>query len=288
MQNIARVLPKLTGPDYTELKLLNGTDGNPWFVDTGGSYWRAFNYIQGSSTFHHSSDKAIARESGRIIGHFHKLVSYIPLKDIHTTLPDFHNLNTRMKQLEASLTTARPERLADSLKWRELAGKLSRFCEAIPFDKLPLRLCHNDTKLSNILFDSTSKKALCLIDLDTLMPGYLLYDFGDAGRCLVLGPETTHVNQNEASFDLNLFEAFYKGFIQSGLELNAAERKSLPWGLVLMPLLHGVRALTDYLQNDLYYKTSFPGENLRRAARLLQHSEASRKRLPQLRAICEK
>ena len=90
MQNIARVLPKLCGPDYTELKLLSGTDGNPWFVDTGGSYWRAFHYIPGSNTFQQSSDKAIARESGRIIGHFHMLVSDIPLKDIHTTLPDLH------------------------------------------------------------------------------------------------------------------------------------------------------------------------------------------------------
>ena len=288
MQNIARVLPKLSGPDYTELKLLSGTDGNPWFVDKGGSYWRAFNYIPGSSTFQQSSDKAIAGESGQIIGQFHQLVSDIPLKDIHITLPDFHNLNIRMEQLQASLSAARPERLADSLKWRELAGKLSRFCEAIPFDELPVRLCHNDTKLSNILFDSASGKALCLIDLDTLMPGYLLYDFGDAGRCLVLGSETIAMDQNGASFDLDLFEAFYTGLIRSGMELSTIERQTLPWGLVLMPLLHGVRALTDYLQNDLYYKTGFPGENLRRAARLLQHSETSRKKLPQLLAICEK
>lgn len=288
MQNIARVLPELAGPDYTELKLLRGPEDEPWFTDAAGSYWRAFNYIPGSITYRQSAEQQIARESGRIIGRFHHLVSGIPLEEIHITLPDFHNLKARREQLKKSLSEARPERLKASQKWRELGETLYDACGAIPYSELPRRLCHNDTKLSNILFDAIEKKALCLIDLDTLMPGYLLYDFGDAGRCLLYPPETEPPVEKEEAFDLDLFEAFYKGLLHSGIPLEDKERQTLPWGLVLMPLLHGLRALTDYLQNDRYYKTRYPEENLRRAENLLQNSEASWKQLPKMLEICSK
>ena len=163
-----------------------------------------------------------------------------------------------------------------------LGRDLASFCRQIPFGEFPRRVCHNDAKLSNILFDAGSGKALCLVDLDTLMPGHLIWDFGDAARTVV-GPAAEEGPQKAApQLDPGLFRAYLGGWQESGFAWGAEEGRWLPHGVVLMPTLHGIRALADYLTGDRYYTPAYPGQNLERAANLLGFAQAARATLPGL------
>jgi Ser/Thr protein kinase RdoA (MazF antagonist) len=167
-----------------------------------------------------------------------------------------------------------------------MSRKLIEPCSKIPFTQLPLRICHNDTKLSNFLFEQTTGRGLCLIDLDTLMPGYLLYDFGDAANDLIR--REGGIARGPVDIDLSMLEAFLQGIKGSGLEIRRQELEWLPHGVVLMPLLHGIRALADYLVGDRYYRVAYPEQNLDRAGSLLWFAESTNKRLPEIAGLCKR
>lgn len=285
MENIQRMLPYLQGQDYTALRLLPTRDGAPWLSDGGLGTWRLFEYIPGSATLARPGS-GTARECGRILGRFHQLVSRAPVAGLHTPLPRFHDLAWRTAQLEAAQREGLPERIEMARPLTDLTGPLIACCRQIPFGRLPVRICHNDTKLSNILFDAASGRALCLIDLDTLMPGYLLYDVGDAARTLVSPASETDAGAEKPGIDLGAFEAFVQGLGAGGLETRGEELPWLAHGVVLMPTLHGIRALADYLTGDRYYRTAYPGQNLDRAKKLLEFAERARGRLAEMRALC--
>ena len=139
--------------------------------------------------------------------------------------------------------------------------------------KLPVRLCHNDTKLNNILFSKTNNKALCLIDLDTLMKGYFFYDFGDAARTIANTAAEDEKDLNKITFNKELFSAFIDGLKNSTRFLSASELKTLPLGVVFMPFIHGLRALTDYLNGNIYYQVAYENQNLDRCLSLFNFAE---------------
>ena len=288
MENISRLLPVLEGAGYAGLSLAPTSAGAPWLEQADGEVWRLFHYIPGSHTLEATQDPQIAREAGRVIGRFHQLVSRVPVSEIHTPLKGFHDLELRSQQLKTAVATGMPERLDRAGPLLELAGRLVGLLKEIPLASLPLRICHNDTKLSNILFEKDRGKGLCLIDLDTLMPGYLLYDFGDAARILLSPVGETHAPSAEGTISLPMFEAFAEGWHSSGLAMGIQEATWLCHGIPLMSTLHGVRTLTDFLTGDRYYHTTYPGQNLDRASSMLESASLAAQRLPELQKIFEK
>ena len=286
MENISLLLPFLEGEGYTGISLRPTTEGGLFLKDESLGVWRMFDYIPDSVTVEHTRSPEVAREAGRVLGRFHQLASRASLSDVHTTLPGFHDLGHRSRQFEQALSEGIPERIERSAPLTRMGRKLIESCAEIPFTRLPLRLCHNDTKLSNFLFDQHTGRGLCLIDLDTLMPGYLLYDFGDAAYDL-LRPEGDNA-RGLAGIDMGMLQAYVQGIKDSGLGMVAEEVRWLPHGVVLMPLLHGIRALADYMVGDRYYRVTYPGQNLDRAGSLLGFAESANARLPEIRAACHR
>ena len=288
MENITRMLPYLHGPQYKGLQLCKTSEGGFWTETKEGQVWRLFQFVPGSVSLTATDQKSVAKEAGRILGTFHQLASKAPLEALHSTLPRFHNLAWRTAQLEEALKNGVPNRIGNANGVITRGRELAEFCRKIPFDQFPVRICHNDTKLSNILFDSSAGKALCLIDLDTLMPGYLLYDFGAAARTLICEIIEDSPESEKIQVSLPMYEAFLRGWKESGFQWNSVEGQWLAHGVVLMPFLHGVRALADYLMGDQYYKTSYDGQNLNRAQNLLTLAEKARTALPEMQEIYKK
>lgn len=283
MGNLERALSLLGAEDYARLALVKTLVGST-FVEAGTSgCWRLMSYLEGSNTFNITRSAHVAREAGRIINRFHGLLKDASPLAFEDTLPRFHDLNLRSLQLESARKNASPDRLHMAENALLTADGLLKNNLPMQPVNLPLRVCHNDTKLNNILFNKVTGRAMCLIDLDTLMKGYLMYDFGDAVRTIAnTAPEDEPV-QEKIRFSKPLFEAFVDGFCSEGLEISVDEVASLPYGVVYMPLLHGIRALTDYLEGDIYYKVSLPEQNLDRCMSLLTYALRAEEQLEYMR-----
>jgi Ser/Thr protein kinase RdoA (MazF antagonist) len=197
------------------------------------------------------------------------LLGDFPAETLYETIPNFHNTPDRFKNLMAEVEKDSFGRLAEVLPEvefararEEFAGTLEREHEA---GRLPLKVTHNDTKLNNILFDAATDKPICVVDLDTIMPGYSVNDFGDSIR---FGASTAAEDEEDLSkvhFDIELYELYVKGFIEGvGNALTEGELKMLPVGAIMMTFECGMRFLTDYLAGDTYFKTSRPKQNLDR------------------------
>ncbi|MDP3352893.1 MAG: aminoglycoside phosphotransferase family protein [Flavobacteriaceae bacterium] len=188
------------------------------------------------------------------------------------TLPKFHNVNYRYKQFKCAFKNANPENLEDAKLAIHFVEKNILLFKHLNLNKLPVRVCHNDTKLNNILFSKTNK-ALCLIDLDTIMKGTFLYDFGDAVRTIVNSAAEDEKDLTIINFNIDLFEAFVDGLAVNEDFLIQNEKELLPISVVLMPFLHGIRALTDYLENNKYYKVTYKSQNLDRCFSLFTFTQ---------------
>ena len=186
------------------------TQTGQWLhVDADGYSWRMMLFIQNSKTFNQTGDPQIAKEAGSIIGRFHNLTKELDAKTLHTILPNFHDLSFRSDLFLGSLQNAGKDRLSNAADYIPQAEELIEGFRLLDELNLPLRVTHNDTKLNNILFDGESGKPLCLIDLDTLMPGYLHHDFGDAVRTLCTTASENERNLEKLDFNWRLFQAFF-------------------------------------------------------------------------------
>lgn len=272
MNNIGYALPYLKANDYAQITFLHNRN-NENFVHKHGGFWRMMNYIPHSTTYNTTLKKTIAKEAGRIVGTFHNLLEKTDTELFKDTLPKFHDLSHRKQEFKLALKNADSKKTlfaADALK------KVDKFLtelEHLHTDQLPLRICHNDTKLNNILYSKNTDKALCLIDLDTIMKGYFFYDFGDAIRTVVNTAPEDEKDHTQIRFNTTLFEAFVDGLALNPKFLTEAEKESLPLGAVFMPFMHGLRALTDYLNNNTYYKVSYENQNLDRCLSLFDFAE---------------
>lgn len=267
MGNMAKALANLKSEDYTGIEIVRTHRGQPYFSNEKG-HWRMMTYLDDSTTFNTTTSAEIAFEAGRIIGLFHTLLEQVDAQGFVDTIPDFHSLDLREKQFDKALSLAPKARRQEASSAIAFAqNMLLRLREMAP-GKLPIRICHNDTKLNNILFSKQTGKALCLIDLDTLMKGYFHYDFGDAIRTIVNTAPEDETDHRKITFERHLFEAFIKGMAANGSFLTSNEILALPYGALLLPFLHGIRALTDYLQGNIYYKVTYENQNLDRCLSL--------------------
>uniref|UniRef100_UPI002627E4AC phosphotransferase enzyme family protein n=1 Tax=uncultured Muriicola sp. TaxID=1583102 RepID=UPI002627E4AC len=268
MQNLEAILPFLNQKGYTPIDLMPTKARTPFYKDMDGEYWRLMTYIPDSISYNTTNDLKVANESGRILGIFHRSLQDVPENALVETIPGFHDLEKRVTEFHKAIKNASKDRSEKAKKWILFAeSTLNKIRTDLP-QELPLRICHNDTKLNNFLFSKKTGKALCLIDLDTVMPGYFHFDFGDAIRTIANPCQEDELDLNKISFNLKMADAFLQGLKESGLELSTAEKKALPYGAVLMPFLHGLRALTDYLKNDVYYQIRYPDQNLNRSMSL--------------------
>ena len=271
IHNIELVLPNLASDDYEKVVLEKTKLGTSFFKDDSDNIWRLMTYVKNSKVYNTTTDPEVAFEAGRIIGLFHKLLSGFDPSSLEETLVDFHNISFRYRQFLEAKPKAKPENIEKAKAPLAFVQKYIPMLLELQKVKLPLRACHNDTKLNNILF-SKQDKALCLIDLDTIMPGYFLYDFGDAIRTIANSAPEDEINLELINFDQDIFESFIKGIASNGKVLTKTEIEHLSLGAILLPFLHGIRALTDFLENNKYYKVRYENQNLDRCNSLFEFS----------------
>ncbi len=268
MGNIRRALGSLNSADYTKIVLVPSNSGNAFLKDTSGKYWRLMTYISHSTAYDTTEDKEVAFEAGRIISTFHHLLLDAPIDSFEDIIPGFHDLSLREIQFKEAMGSASSELKTTARHAIAFAHETIPRLQSWEKTELPVRICHNDTKLNNILFSESTGKALCLIDLDTLMRGYFHYDFGDAVRTIVNTASEDEIDHSKITFDKGLFRAFIGGISSNGSFLSDHELAVLPLGAALMPFLHGIRALTDYLNGNRYYKVAYENQNLDRCLSL--------------------
>ena len=277
-------------PDRETLSYIKTKSGCNYFEDSEGEPWRCYNFIPDSVCYQLVEEPEQFYQSGSSFGHFLKQLSDYPASKLNETIPDFHNTIRRFEAFQVALKRDLKNR-ADSCR-PEIDFVLAREkdCGVLVHQQdegiLPLRVTHNDTKLNNILFDEKTGKGLCIIDLDTIMPGLAANDFGDSIRFGAATAEEDEPNLDLMHFDISLYELYVKGYLEETKDvLTEAEIKSLPWGARLMTLECGIRFLTDYLQGDTYFKTDYPEHNLVRARtqfRLVDEMEQQFDRMQEL------
>lgn len=256
-------------PDRETLTLIPAKDGACYYRDTIGSCWRIYRFIDGASTYDVVRNPEDFYQSAKAFGHFQRLLAGYPVSELTETIPDFHNTPVRF---ETFLQTVKDDPMGRAGQVQEeIRFVMERACD-IPVimdllkdGRMPRRVTHNDTKLNNIMLDDITGKAICVIDLDTIMPGASVFDYGDSIRFGANTGEEDERDLSKVSLSLPLFESYTKGFLE-GCEgsLTDLELKMMPMGAKLMTLECGMRFLTDYLQGDTYFRTHREGQNLDR------------------------
>lgn len=268
-EHIRKKLERVEGanPDREVMTLIPISSGAWYVMDSGGNYWSLFLFIPDSISYDVVHDDRMAYEGGRAFGRFQRLLSDLPGPPLNVTIVDFHNMAWRVDNFHKALKADAVGRAGSVQK--EIDFTLAREHEMVSYyknlcDQLPERITHNDTKFNNILFDKNGK-ALCIIDLDTVMPGYVAYDFGDSIRTAANTGEEDDPNLDKVTFNRAVYKNFSEGFISEIREaLTPEEIESIPFGARYMTFIMGIRFLTDYLEGDIYYKITDPGQNLRR------------------------
>ena len=276
-------------PERETLHFLKTTDGQLCFRD-GEHCWRIYHFIDDSFTYDLIEDPAIFRAAGEGFGRFQRLLADYPIENLFETIPDFHDTPKRVDALKAAAQQDAVGRLHEVQSEMDFAlrraSEASRALDLLKSGNVPLRVTHNDTKLNNLLFDTETKKSICVIDLDTIMPGLSLYDFGDAIR---FGAKTAFEDEadlSKVSISMELFEAYTEGYLsECALALTQSELDHLAFSAWLMTYECGVRFLTDYLNGDVYFKIDCPEHNLIRARNQFKMVEEIEKKLPEMEAI---
>lgn len=282
-ENIAAVTEHLRkkNPDpRATLHLIPTVEGQTWFHLGPDSDWRVFDYIEGSLCLEAPRCPEDFYQSALAFGTFQQLLSDFPAETLHETIRNFHNTPDRyriFKEVVARDPMGRvcgaQREIAFALDHEAVGGSLT---EQLKSGILPLRVTHNDTKLNNVMLDAQTHAPLCVIDLDTTMPGLSAYDFGDSIRFGAATAAEDEVDFRKMDLNLDLYRTFVKGFLKACPGLTQAEREALPLGALVMTLECGVRFLTDYLDGDHYFGISRPAHNLDRARtqfRLVQRME---------------
>ena len=282
-------------PDEVErrsLTIVPTTDGLSFFKDPEGNFWRVLLFIDPHLVFDSTTDPDIAYQGALTFGAFTSMLNDLPAEKVGTVIPDFHNMKWRLTQLKESIrkdSAGRLKVVKEEIEYVESRAKMMLTIHELgESGKIPLRVTHNDTKISNVLFD-TDRKGLCVIDLDTIQPGYVTSDFGDGIRTLTNTGEEDDENLDRVSMDLELFEAFASGFLDSTREiLLDAEKDALLYAGLLFPYMQAVRFLIDYLDGDTYYKIKHPEHNLVRTLAQLKLTKDGEEKMDKLKAIIKK
>jgi len=271
------------------LTIIPTTDDQSYFKDPEGNFWRVLLFIEDHLVFESTTDPAIAYEGAKTFGAFTVMLNDLPAGEVGTVIPDFHNMKWRLTQLKESMRKDVAGRLKEVKKEIDYVETRSKMMLTIhelgEKGAIPLRVTHNDTKISNVLFD-TNKKGLCVIDLDTIQPGYVTSDFGDGIRTLTNTGEEDDANLDRISMDLELYEAFASGFLDSTRHiLSDIEKEALLYGGLLFPYMQAVRFLIDYIDGDTYYKVKHPEHNLVRTRAQLKLTQDGEAKMDELKTI---
>lgn len=243
------------------------------------------------SVSHDSVDSPeLFKKSGVAFGRFQNMLSDYPAETLHETIPNFHNTQWRYEQFEkaaAANLSGRKDTCASEMEFvRARKGDCSVFVDMIARGELPIRVTHNDTKLNNVMFDKNTDDCVCVIDLDTVMPGLALYDFGDSIRFGANTAVEDETDLSKVSISLDYFRAYTEGFLSAcGASLTDAEIENLAFSAKLMTLECGMRFLTDYLDGDTYFGTAYPEHNLVRARDQFKLVEDMEKHMPEMQQI---
>ena len=268
-------------------------DGKYYFVDEQGGFWRCARFIDDSVTFNITDNPTVIEEAGKAFGEFQMYLADFPVKELNIVIPHFHNTVLRYETFENSIKrndAGRADEVKDEiskyLSLKEIATKMYKMQRA---GELPLKVTHNDTKCNNVLFDKTTFRHLSVIDLDTVMPGLVGFDFGDAVRFTANTCDEDEKDVSAVKLDMNKFEAFTRGFLSAvGSTLSENEKNTLALGAVTMTIECGMRFLTDYLDGDKYFKICRKEQNLDRARCQLALAENMISRLDEMNAVVDK
>ena len=273
MENIRRVTAHLNsrcGDSRQTLTLVPAKDGKCYTVDAEGNYFRTYLFIENAQSYDILENSKQAYEAARAFGKFQADLADISGGRLAETIKDFHNTPVRVQNLENAIKLDKCNRLKDAaaeidfvLSRKESCGKLIALQQQ---GLIPERITHNDTKLNNVMIDDATQSGICVIDLDTVMPGLAHYDFGDMVRTGTSPAPEDEVDLSKIYMRFEMFEALLRGYCsEAGKVLNDCELEYLPFAGALITLEIGTRFLTDYLEGDVYFKTHRPGHNLDRA-----------------------
>lgn len=253
-------------PDYLFTSPISATNGQDMIMSEDGGYYRLFGYVAGSFTHNELQKPGQAYEAARQFGKFTGLLSGIDISQLKITIPDFHNLTLRFSQFADSLKNATNERYKKALEGIlfliENRSIVDEFKQIVSSSEFKLRVTHHDTKISNVLFDK-QEKGLCVIDLDTVMPGYFISDMGDMMRTYLSPVSEEEKDFSKIEVRVDFFEAIVKGYLSEmqGV-LSQGEKQAIVYSGKFMIYMQALRFIADYLNNDVYYGSRYEGHNL--------------------------
>lgn len=301
MENIVNVTEYLRkkieayGGDVTRetMTVVKTKDGENLYKADENNFFRMYTFVEDTVTYETVENPVQLYHAGKAFGKFQKMLDGFPADKLYETIVDFHNTPVRVEQLKTALKNNVAGRMDSVSKEIEFALEYSKYADeitkCIADGSVPLRVTHNDTKLNNVLFDKDSGEGVCVIDLDTVMPGSMLYDFGDALRFGASSGTEDEQDLSKIWFDLEKFEEFAKGFLSEvGSCLTEKEIELLPMSVLMMTYECGIRFLADYLNGDTYFKIHRENHNIDRARTQFKLVADIESKFPQMAEIVKK
>ncbi len=256
-------------PERECLTVYPAKSGKPYYIDSEGNFWRCYNFITNAHSCQTVESDEVCFNAAKAFGKFQCMLADYPGETLCETIPNFHNTESRFadfKKAVADNLSGRADTVKDDIEFafaRE--ADCSVLVDLLKKGELPLRVTHNDTKLNNVLFDNETNEGVCVVDLDTVMPGLSLYDFGDSIRFAANTATEDEKDLSKVSINLDLFRTYTLGYLSTaGESLTAKEIEYLPFSAKLMTLECGMRFLGDFINGDVYFKTAYPEHNLDR------------------------
>lgn len=293
-EHISRGYEKKGIDPYRRALRVIWTKSGKWgHVDRRGIYWRMYDFVEDAECYMKVESAEMFEKVGFAFGQFQRQLADFDASVLHESIPNFHNTEWRYANLQKAIEenkSGRAHLIPDEIKFALDRKNITSFInENIANGSLQLRVTHNDTKLNNIMIDRESGEGICVIDLDTVMPGSVLADFGDSIRFGASSAAEDETDLDKVYCRLDMFEAYAKGFIQ-GLEgsLSESEIKALPMGALILTYETGIRFLSDYLDGDVYFRTEYPDHNLDRARNQFKLVADMEKKMDEMNAIVAK
>jgi Ser/Thr protein kinase RdoA (MazF antagonist) len=295
MENVQRVTAHLgqkaaghSDASRRVLTLIPAHDGQPHYRDADANFWRAYVFIEKARTFDAVESTQQAFQAAKAFGQFQKLLADLPAPRLHDTIPDFHHTPKRFAALEKAIEADAANRAHLAKPEIEFALHRKTATNILLDANLPERVTHNDTKFNNVMLDDSTGEGICVIDLDTVMPGLALYDFGDMVRTATSPAKEDERDLSKVTMQLPMFEALARGYLATAAEfLTPAEKKLLPFSGKLITLEIGLRFLTDYLAGDTYFKVHREGHNLDRCRTQFKLVESIEQQEPAMHKLVE-
>lgn len=294
MENIQRVTEhlsrKLAGqPELSRrvLTLIPTRAGQPYHRDADGNFWRVYVFIEKAKTFDAVQSAHQAFQAAKAFGQFQKLLADLPAPRLHDTIPDFHHTPKRFAALEKAMEADVANRAQLAKAEIAFAMKRAAECGILMGAGLPERVTHNDTKFNNVMLDDATQEGICVIDLDTVMPGLALFDFGDMVRTTTSPATEDERDLSKVTMQYSMFEALARGYLSSADFLTAAEKNLLPISGKIITLEIGVRFLADFLAGDTYFKVHRENHNLDRCRAQFKLAQSIEEQEPALNKLVE-